>query len=121
MTKTRSTESEYYEKLVEKADALWERYERTKAELDQPAIADSAAFAAALAQLHVEVASLHREWMEFRATEGMITLDLKVGLALELHLAAIHAVLVALMDGDPAYMGISNYLDEKYTKVVDSI
>lgn len=121
MTQSRTTESEYYEKLVERADALWERYIGKKAELNQPAIEDSAAFAAALAQLHVEVAALHREWMEVRATESMIGLDLKVGLALELQLAAVHAVLVALMDDDPVYMGLSNTLDDKYTKVVDSI
>jgi hypothetical protein len=116
----KSLEKRYVE-LLEQTDALWAEYKKADKLYHEKSEVSRAAHLRKLADLHDRLSALHQKWSEFQVSEEMFSTDMKVGLVLELQQAAITAEIVGLADEDQEFLNLSDNLDQKYEKVVDSM
>ncbi len=110
-----------YERLLESADRLWSEYKSADAAYFDHGRTDTRTHALRLADIQDRLANVHGEWMGTDAPPGLEAVDMKVGLALELQMAAIGAELVALFSDDQSYMELSAELDSEYEVVVNDL
>jgi hypothetical protein len=111
-----------YMGLLERADRLWEQYKRADEAFFEDGRTNMRRHAERLAEIQGGLSNLYAEWMQTEApNQGMVVVDLKVGLALNLQMAAIGAELVGLADDDQGYLDFSADLDAEYESVVDDI
>ena len=110
-----------YVSLLESADRLWTEYKRADSAYFDQGRTDAHAHALRLAGIQDRLADVHGRWMQTDAPPGLEAVDMKVGLALELQMAAIGAELVALLGDDPSYLDLSAELDGEYEMVVGDL
>ncbi len=110
-----------YQQLLEEADALWADYKKADKNYHEKGKTGLDKHVAKLADIQDRLSQLHTKWMNMEAPEAVGTDDFKVGLALELQMAAIGAELVGLLDDDQEYMDLSMDLDKKYEGVVGDL
>jgi hypothetical protein len=107
-----------YQALVDEADALWAEYKKADKNFFEKGKSDFDKHLAKLADLQDRLAALHTKWMGMETPDAVGTSDFKVGLALELQIAAIGAEIVGLLEDDQDYMNLSTELDKQYEAVV---
>lgn len=110
-----------YEALLESADNLWSQYKQADSRYFDEGRTDTRSHVTRLAEIQNQLAGLHTTWMQTEAPDGLEVVDLKVGLALELQMAAIGAELVALLNEDQSYLELSAELDAEYEVVVNDL
>ena len=115
-----SAEREYFS-LLDRADTLWQRYKSADRAFFDRGRTDTGEHIQALAAIHDELGQVHDAWLEFEVPDEMVVADLKVGLALELQMAAIAAEVVGLFQEDQSFLDLSADLDTAYENVVDDI
>jgi hypothetical protein len=113
--------SERYLGLLQRADQLWQDYKAADREFFEHDRPDAVAHVTELARVQDRLAALHEEWMAIEVPDELAVTDLKVGLALELQMAAIGAEIVGVLDDDQDYLDLSASLDEGYAGVVDDL
>jgi len=118
--KKKSLEKQYVE-LLAQADDLWAKYKKADKLYHEKGETSLATHFKKLADIHDRLSALHEQWRQFQVAEEMFSTDMKVGLALELQLAAITAEIVGLADQEQEFLDLSENLDGKYAKVVDSM
>ncbi len=110
-----------YAAILESADTLWTEYKQADAKYFEQDKTDTASHAKKLAALQDKLAAVHATWMQTAAPAGLEVVDMKVGLALELQMAAIGAELVGLLGEDESYLELSSELDSEYETVVNDL
>ena len=113
--------SQKYTKLLGEADALWAEYKKADKDYHQKGKTDQTEHLQKLAGIQDRLTAVHTRWTQLEVPEEMFATDMKVGLALELQMSAISAEIVGLADEDQAFLDMSENLDKKYAKVVDSM
>ena len=117
----KSTTADRYLRLLERADQLWRDYKTADRSFFERGRADAVEHVTELARIQDGLAQLHSQWLGIEVPEDLVVTDLKVGLALELQMAAIGAEIVGVLDDDRDYLELSATLDEGYEGVVDDL
>lgn len=107
--------------IAEEADALWAEYKKADKNFFEKGKSDFDKHIAKLAEVQDRLAALHTKWMNTETPDSVGTADFKLGLALELQMAAIGAEIVGLLEEDQDYMNLSLELDKQYEAVVDDL
>jgi len=111
-----------YMSLLDRADRLWEQYKSADEAYFEDGRTNVRRHAERLAEIQGGLSGLYGEWLQTEApNDEMVVVDFKVGLALNLQMAAIGAELVGLADDDQGYLDFSAELDGQYESVVDDI
>jgi len=110
-----------YKALLEEADSLWVEYKNADKKYHEKGKVGLDKHIVKLADIQDRLNAVHTKWMNMETPDAVGTDDFKVGLALELQMAAIGAELVGLLDDDQDYMNISIDLDKKYEQVVKDL
>lgn len=111
-----------YQALLEEADALWAEYKKADKNYHEKGKTGLDKHIIKLADIQDRLIALHTKWVNMETPDAVdYGSDFKVGLALELQMAAIGAELVGLVDEDQDYMNLSVELDKKYDQVVNDL
>ncbi|HPR63189.1 MAG TPA: hypothetical protein PK014_03115 [Thermoanaerobaculia bacterium] len=110
-----------YKALLEKADSLWAEYLKADKKFHEKGRTDIGSHIVTLAQIHDQLSDLLKKWQQYEMPDGLVSMDLKVGLALELQMSAINAEIIGLLDQNQEMLELSEDLDQDYSFVVDSI
>jgi hypothetical protein len=117
----KATLSQQYTKLLNEADALWADYKKADTSYHEKGKTSLNAHVKKLADIQDRLTALHTKWSQFEVSDEMFVTDMKVGLALELQMGAISSEIIGLEDEDQTFLDMSENLDKKYAKVVDSM
>lgn len=110
-----------YQALCGEADALWAEYKKADKNFFEKGKTGIDDHIKTLARLQDKLAALHTKWLNTEAPDAVGTSDFKIGLALELQMAAIGAEIVGLLEDDQDYMNLSMELDKQYEAVVQDL
>jgi hypothetical protein len=110
-----------YLEILNEADGLWSQYQKEVKAFHEKGKVSTAEHVKRIWDLQLRLSRTYNKWVEFPAPESIAADDVKVGLAMQLQMAAMSAELTAMISEDDGFLDLADVLDKDYKKVLNTM